>query len=56
MSGKEIQKAKMIHAELKLPNKPGRLITNFEIQNLNQSKVFWLNISNQERPLTPSSL
>lgn len=38
MSGKETQMAKMIHAELKLPNKPGRLITNFEIQNLNQNQ------------------
>lgn len=38
MSGKETQTAKMIHAELKLPNKPGRLITNFEIQNLNQNQ------------------
>lgn len=37
-SGKETQKAKMIHAELKLPNKPGRSITNFEIQNLNQNQ------------------
>lgn len=38
MSGKETQTAKMIHAELKLPNKPGRLVTNFEIQNLNQNQ------------------
>lgn len=37
-SGKETQTAKMTHAELKLPNKPGRLVTNFEIQNLNQNQ------------------
>lgn len=32
------QKAEMIHAELKLPNKPGRSITNVEIQNLNRNQ------------------